>query len=283
MSDQTNGPTPATDGVRLLDGLVYAETLGFRPLRLDLYLPPATDAGPVPLVVFVHGGGWVRGDRKVLTPTFVEWRPSPFELLAAEGFAVASVDYRLSGEARFPAQLEDLSAAMEWLAGHAEQYGYDADRTVLWGESAGAHLAMLLVLRDDCRVRGLVDWYGPTDLGSVAGVAGAAAALSSDPEDTREARLLGAPASSVPALVRDASPITHVRPGAPPFLVVHGTADTYVPFEQSATLVQALTDAGVDVRFQVVEGADHLWMGLDDPRPVFDSAIDFVREITGPR
>ncbi|MFE7277808.1 alpha/beta hydrolase fold domain-containing protein [Streptomyces sp. NPDC057623] len=282
MNSQMNQPAPVAGGVRLLDGLVYAETLGFRPLRLDLYLPPV-DAGPVPLVVFVHGGGWVRGDRKVFTPTLLEWVPGPFERLAAEGFAVASVDYRLSGEARFPAQLEDLSAAMEWLAEHAERFGYDADRTVLWGESAGAHLAMLLVLRDGCRVRGLVDWYGPTDLRSPVVVAGAVASLSSDPEDTREARLLGAPASAVPARAREASPITHVRPGAPPFLVAHGTADKAVPFEQSAALVAALTDAGVDVRFDTVEGADHLWVGLEDLEPVFASAVDFVREMTGPR
>ena len=179
----------------------------------------------------MHGGGWLRGDRSMVSPQFASWRPGPLARLAADGFAVASVDYRLSGEARFPAQLEDVSAAVDWLTGQAAEYGFDPSRIVLWGESAGAHLAALLGLQSTgSRVRGVVDWYGPADLLALDEQVGAAGALTDDPLDSREARLLGAPVAAVPELARAASPIGHVRAGAPPFLIAHGTADRLVPF-----------------------------------------------------
>jgi acetyl esterase/lipase len=274
-------PSPADD-VRFLGGLAYAAPIGFRPLLLDLYRPAAV-ADPAPaLVVFVHGGGWVRGDRSMVSPSFAGWRPGPLARLAAEGFAVASVDYRLSGEARFPAQLEDVSAAVEWLAGRAEEYGFDAGRIVLWGESAGAHLAALLGLRSPGRrVRGVVDWYGPADLAALDVQVGAAGALTEDPLDTREARLLGAPVAEVPELARAASPISHVRAGAPPFLIAHGTADRAVPFRQSEALAAALAEAGVEVRLVAVDGAGHMWAGVADLTPLYDAVVAFAREVTG--
>ena len=274
-------PSPADD-VRFLGGLAYAAPIGFRPLLLDLYRPAAV-ADPAPaLVVFVHGGGWVRGDRSMVSPSFAGWRPGPLARLAAEGFAVASVDYRLSGEARFPAQLEDVSAAVEWLAGRAEEYGFDAGRIVLWGESAGAHLAALLGLRSPGRrVRGVVDWYGPADLAALDVQVGAAGALTEDPLDTREARLLGAPVAEVPELARAASPISHVRAGAPPFLNAHGTADRAVPFRQSEALAAALAEAGVEVRLEAVDGAGHMWAGVADLTPLYDAVVAFAREVTG--
>src|ERR1700728_4880828 len=197
---QTDSPD---DGVRFVGGLAYAAPLGFRPLLLDLYLP-AAGPDPAPLVVFLHGGGWLRGDRSMVSPSFASWQPGPLTRLAADGFAVASLDYRLSGEARFPAQLEDVSAAVDWLAGQAGRYGFDADRIVLWGESAGAHLAALLGLGSGSRVRGVVDWYGPADLIALDQQVGAAGALTDDPTDTREARLLGAAVAELPELARAA-------------------------------------------------------------------------------
>ena len=274
--------TPSPDGdVRLVGGLAYAAPIGFRPLLLDLYRP-AAGADPAPLVVFMHGGGWLRGDRSMVSPSFASWRPGPLARLAADGFAVASVDYRLSGEARFPAQLEDVSAAVDWLAGHAGQYGFDAGRIVLWGESAGAHLAALLGLRSaGTRVRGVVDWYGPADLIALDQQIGAAGALTDDPLDSREARLLGAPVGQVPELARAASPLSQVRAGAPPFLIAHGTADRMVPFRQSEALAAALAEAGADVRLEAVDGADHMWIGVADLAPLYDAVVAFAREVTG--
>jgi acetyl esterase/lipase len=271
-------PSPGDD-VRFVGGLAYAAPVGFRPLLLDLYLPGRPESAP--LVVFLHGGGWLRGDRSMVSPQFASWRPGPLARLAAAGFAVASVDYRLSGEARFPAQLEDVSAAVGWLTGRAAEYGFDAGRIVLWGESAGAHLAALLGLQSTGpRVRGVIDWYGPADLLALDEQVGAAGALTDDPLDTREARLLGAPVAEVPELARAASPVSHVRAGAPPFLIAHGTADQAVPFAQSATLAAALAEAGVGVRFEAVEGADHMWIGVDDLTPLFDAVVAFAREVT---
>ena len=275
---QTDSPD---DDVRFVGGLAYAAPLGFRPLLLDLYLP-AAGADPAPLVVFLHGGGWLRGDRAMVGPRFASWQPGPLARLAADGFAVASVDYRLSGEARFPAQLEDVSAAVDWLAGQAGRYGFDADRIVLWGESAGAHLAALLGLRSaGSRVRGVVDWYGPADLIALDEQVGAAGALTDDPLDSREARLLGAPVGQVPELARAASPLSQVRAGAPPFLIAHGTADRMVPFPQSEALAAALAEAGADVRLEAVEGADHMWIGVADLTPLYDAVVAFAREVTG--
>jgi acetyl esterase/lipase len=275
---QTDSPD---DDVRFVGGLAYAAPLGFRPLLLDLYLP-AAGPDPAPLVVFMHGGGWLRGDRSMVSPSFASWQPGPLTRLAADGFAVASVDYRLSGEARFPAQLEDVSAAVDWLAGQAGQYGFDADRIVLWGESAGAHLAALLGLRSaGSRVRGVVDWYGPADLIALDEQVGAAGALTDDPLDSREARLLGAPVGQVPELARAASPLSQVRAGAPPFLIAHGTADRMVPFAQSEALTAALAEAGADVRLEAVDGADHMWIGVADLTPLYDAVVAFAREVTG--
>lgn len=136
-------PLPTADvtptGTRLLRGVKYATPDGFRPLLLDLHLPAAHPAGgPVPVIVFLHGGGWRTGSRARFGPAFEAWQVSPFDRLAAAGFAVASIDYRLSAEAVFPAQLQDGKAALRWVREHAEALELDAERVVLWGESVAA-------------------------------------------------------------------------------------------------------------------------------------------------
>lgn len=258
----------------------YAVRQGYRPLQLDLYLPHDRSR-PAPVVLFLHGGGWRLGSRSMFCPTWSDWRPSPFQRLVAEGFAVASIDYRLSGEATFPAQLEDCSAALAWLTTRGDEAGADPTRLVVWGESAGGHLAALLGLTAPeshrGQVSGVVDWYGPADLNTLHSQAGA------DPEDldTREARLLGAPPAQAPELARVASPLTYVRPGAPPFHIAHGLADRFVPVEQSRQLAKALEAAGVATELELVPGADHMWREAPDPEAIFRRAVDFVRRVTG--
>ena len=257
----------------------YAVVPGFRPLQLDLHRPPGTAA--VPLVVFVHGGGWVSGRRSVFGPMYAGWQPSPFAEIVAAGVAVASVDYRLSGEARFPAQLDDVTAALHWLHGHAAALGLDAGRVALWGESAGGHLAALAGLTRP-GVAAVVDWYGPTDLTTFAADAAAHLAGHGDPAGSRESLLLGADAVAVPELARAASPVHRVHRDAPPFLLLHGTADGRVPVAQSRRLAAALESAGVAARLQLLDGADHLW--LDDPstaRSAFDTSLAFVLDHIG--
>jgi acetyl esterase/lipase len=261
----------------------YSAPPGFRPLELDLYTP--TD-GPAPVIVFLHGGGWWLGSRAVFVPTWHDWRPSPFHRLVGAGFAVASIDYRLAGEAVFPAQLDDAHAAVRWLRVRADELGADASRVVAWGESAGAHLAALLGLtggRSDGSsdaVVGVVDWYGAADLTTMAAQALPTAIARSDAPDSRESRLIGAPVDEAPELARRASPVHHVHRGAPPFHIAHGDADRFIAAAQSRQLADALRAAGVAVEFTEVPGADHLWMNAPDPEAIFDSAVDFARRVT---
>jgi acetyl esterase/lipase len=255
----------------------YAVVPGFRPMLLDVVRPDA--AAELPLVVFLHGGGWRVGTRSVMGPMFAGWDPSPFAELAAAGFAVASVDYRLSGEAAFPAPLDDVRVALSWLHEHAGELGLRTDRTALWGESAGGHLAALAGLTA-AGVTAVVDWYGPSDLTAIADDAAATGFSITDPgtPDSRESLLLGGPAAAHPETARAASPVAHVHAGAPPFLLWHGTADRFVPTRQSQRLADALERVGARPRLDLVEGADHMWLG--DPqaaRTAFDEAVAFLR------
>ncbi|MGW1817454.1 alpha/beta hydrolase fold domain-containing protein [Streptomyces sp. NPDC002125] len=269
-------------GVELLRGAVYAVPDGSRPLELDLWRPAGAD-GPVPVIVFVHGGGWRTGRRDDMGPRFRTWRPGPFARLVQAGFAVACVDYRLSGEARFPAQRDDLAAALSWLRLRADELAVDPSRIVLWGESAGAHLAALAALisaTPEEAVRGCVCWYGPSDLGALAEDHGG----GFDPGDptTREARLLGAAPAVDEELARAASPVTHVSAGSPAFLLLHGTDDTLVPSRQSVRLADALRAAGAPVELRLIEGAQHLWVGLPDEAVAecFEGSVAYARART---
>jgi acetyl esterase/lipase len=264
---------PGAGGIRLLLGVPYAAIPGVRPLELDLYLPPRDDVA-APVVVFLHGGGWRLGSRHAAGPAYRGADPAPFERVAQAGVAVASVDYRLSGEAVWPAQLHDAKAAVRWLRSRAAELGIDGDRIAAWGESAGGHLAELLGLtHDDPALEGgigvsgpssavvaVAAWYAPSDVRAVAGD------LGGDPLDptTREAQLLGAPAPEVPDAAAQASPVTHVSPAAPPFLLLHGRDDRFVPCVQSERLAAALEAAGADVEMHLLDGADHMWLGAPD-------------------
>ena len=278
---------PGAGGTRLHPGVAYAALPGIRPLELDLVLPPEGDA-PAPVVVFLHGGGWRVGSRHTAGPMYQDFSPSPFERVAQSGIAVAGVDYRLSGEATWPAQLHDAKAAVRWLRARAGELGVDPDRVAAWGESSGGHLAELLGLTGDdaalegdvgivgpsSRVSSVVAWYAPSDVAAVA------TDLGADPADpsTREALLLGAPAPSVPDLAAQASPITHVTPDAPPFLLLHGDADGIIPSVQSERFYTTLVEAGVDVELDLYEDADHMWMGSPEAaQKALDRTVDELR------
>ena len=281
-------PFPGAGGTRLLRGVPYAAIAGIRPLELDLYLP--AEAGTaVPLAVFLHGGGWRMGSRQALGPSYAGVSPHPFEVVAQAGIAVASVDYRLSGEAVWPAQLHDAKAAVRWLRERAGELGVDPDRIASWGESAGGHLAELLGLTPDdaalegevgvtgpsSRVAAVAAWYAPSDL------VGFTTDLGTDPTDrgTREAQLLGAPAAEVPDRAAQASPVSHASPAAPPFLLLHGRADRFVPCVQSERMAERLPD----VELHTYDGADHMWLGAPDAATdALDRTVAFLRRhLTG--
>ena len=260
-----------TPHVRRVPDIRYGEVPGYRPLELDLYLMESD--GLLPVIVYVHGGGWRRGSRREPLPVL---GADFYDTLAAQGFAVAAVDYRLSGEARFPAPLEDVAAAVGWVRDNATRYGLDAGRVFLWGDSAGGHLALLAALTGS-KVQAVVAWFPVTDLaGMPSDVADAGGSPDAGP-DSREAQLLGAPARSLPDLARQASPLTYASAGAPPILLMHGDADDMVPAAQSARLADALRAAGATVELDLVPGATHLWKGARDVAAIVRRSIEFLR------
>ncbi|MEU9645609.1 alpha/beta hydrolase [Streptomyces sp. NPDC048188] len=265
-------------GTRVLRGVPFAERVGSRPLELDLWLPGDTGRGPLPLVLFVHGGAWLRGRRDDMGMLTRDWDPGPFARIAAAGLAVACADYRLSGEAPFPAPVEDLRAALRWLGLRARELHLDLDRTVVWGESAGGHLASLLALTrtEPAPVAGVV-WYGPADLTAARG--------PFDPHSptTPEALLLGGPPATSPDRAREASPLAHAHRGAPPLLLFHGEEDSMVACSHSRDLAARLDGLGAPVRLRTVPGADHGWYGLSGAQveALFDESLRFVVRATG--
>jgi acetyl esterase/lipase len=224
---------------------------------LDLYLPPG--AGPAPLIVWIHGGAFRIGSKEDRIP---------FEMLE-QGYTIASLNYRLSQHARFPAQIEDCKAAVRWLRAHADTYGLDSSHFASWGESAGGHLAAMLGtaghersfevgehLEYSSRVQAVLDFFGPTDFLQMDAHR-LPEGLVHDTADSPESELVGGPIQERPAEVSRANPVTYVTADVPPFLIVHGDRDPLVPYHQSKLLADALKAAGVPVTFYTVVGAGH--------------------------
>jgi acetyl esterase/lipase len=265
----------APDGVKVLRDLEYVPE-GHERQKLDLYLPEKSDA-PLPVVVWVHGGGWRQGDKSNCPAVF----------LTARGYAVASVGYRLSQDAVFPAQIEDCKTAIRWLRANAGKYNLDPDHVGAWGGSAGGHLVALLGTAEDVkelegkgnldqssRVQCVVDWFGPTDLGAFGPRA--------DGEKSPVRLLLGGPPSEQKEKAALASPVTHVHKGGPPFLIMQGDKDPLVPPAQSKALAEALKEAGVPVTLVMLEGAGHggKEFGSDESRK---QIVDFFDEHLKPK
>ena len=237
---------PLPPGVRQIADCQYVEN-GHARHRLDLYLPEQI-AGPLPVILWVHGGGWITGDKA----------GGPAIQFATKGFAVASINYRYSQHAIFPAQLHDCKAAVRWLRAHAATYGFDASHIGAWGASAGGHLVAMLGLTagneslegnlgnndQSSAVQAVVDWFGPTDF------------LTLGPRETRT-QFLGGDALEHPEKANAASPIRFISPQAPPFYVAHGDEDPLVGYTQSTTFVEALERAGVETTFVTIAGGRH--------------------------
>jgi acetyl esterase/lipase len=258
--------------------IVVNEVPGFRPLTLDLVVP-VDGAHPVPVLVWVHGGPWLFGSPK--QPA--EWlmQADPFTAAIRAGFAVASAQYRLSGEAAFPAQLDDVKAAVRWLRRHGDTVGVDRERIGVWGESAGGHLAALVALtgddQDDSGVQAAVCWYAPSNLLTMQAQAHPSGTIDHDAADSPESLLIGAPLADNPEVGRAASPITYVTDQAPPMLLIHGDQDLVVPVGQSEELAAALTAVGAEVELSVVPGADHCFVGVPLEPLIRDSLAFFTR------
>lgn len=239
-------------------GIIFAEVDG-HPLRLNVVWPQDEAHTPRPIVIWIHGGGWREGRHT----DGLEWWCCP--AMAAAGFVAVSVEYRLSGEARYPAQIHDVKAAIRWVRANAARFDGDPDRIGLWGHSAGGHLAALAGLTGDgAEFEGEV---GPAEVSSrVQAVVAASAgtdfsqrAFVMDPEASPYIfDLFAGVGPDQQELMRLASPVNHASADAPPFLIIHGDADPLVPVEQGDRLIRALQAVGAPVAYERLAGADHI-------------------------
>jgi acetyl esterase/lipase len=271
--------------------LTYSSLSGYRPLILDLY-KPARSGPSLPLVIYLHGGGWQGGHTRH-SGAFEDW-PGVLASIAARGYVVASVEYRLSGEAAFPAAVQDVKAAIRWLRTHATEFGIDKARAVVWGGSAGGQLAALVgascgagaleplsaaanqrpepgrmdkpasqsqpaaAVESDC-VQGVVTWYGIFDL--------------SAPRGDAEYRYLGCAAGTCSAAtLAAAGAMSYVDPKDPPVLMIHGVNDHTVPIAQSRSYLAALRAKGVKGELVEIPGVDHSFIG-ESPEATRDASL----------
>lgn len=303
-ADKRGAPT-ALDGARVAfsgavtayAGLTYAQPKGYRPLTLDLYRPGS--AGPHPVIVVIHGGGWIFGSPR-RTAAFADW-PATLARIAAEGYVVAAVSYRFGGEAPFPAALQDVKSAVRWLRVHAADYGIDSARFVTWGDSAGGQLSAMMATtcgvaalepaaggwgadmhptkaaQSDC-VQGAVTWYGAYDFTRPIG---GPLPIERHPYFACRAK----PCEREKLVAPSAA--AYVDANDPPILLVHGTADASAPFAQSEHFLSVLKAAGVTARLVPIAGADHGWIGKTPAatermsREALAASVDFTREVVG--
>lgn len=258
------GTQPMPEGVKLEADIPYAGTDNPRQ-RLDMLLPETPKGGKLPVVVFIHGGGWQNGDK-------TGGRRQVSDLVASGEFAGVSVGYRLTDQAQFPEQAYDCKAAIRWIRANAEKYGLDPDKIAVWGSSAGGHLVSLLGTSGDVRelegdlgpnkgvssrVGCVVNFYGPSELLTMGAQSQPGGRLSHDAPDSPEAKLVGGALQENKEKAKAASPITYVSKDDPPFLNVHGDADPVVPYAQSEALHAALKKVGVSSTLVTVQGGGH--------------------------
>jgi acetyl esterase/lipase len=235
-------PTPFKD-------LVYRNASG-KDLHLDVYQNAAAPV-PAPVLVYFHGGAWIRGEKPASYGGFRAW--------LAAGFSVVTVEYRLTGDATAPAAVQDVRCSLAWVKANAHTYNFDPSRVVPYGTSAGGHLALMAGMlppgndidppdcRDQPRVVAILDFYGPYHLDP---------ALPGAFTSPSTAKWIG-PAADVTAMEHKMSPATYVRKGQPPVFIAHGDADPTVPYLASQTLKQDLDKAGVPNEFITVPGGHH--------------------------
>ncbi len=240
--------------------IAYGPHLDNEANLLDLWLPEEAESAHskalYPVIVFIHGGAWDSGDKSFM----------PFQLpFNNRGYAVASINYRLTREAPYPAQIEDCKIAISWLRSHAKVFKLDPDHIAVWGISSGGYLAALLGTTSDTEehqwespanissaVQAVCDWCGPTDLTTIAQQAGTNYVLSHSIR-----RLLGGTPEEKPDMAKEASPVSYVHKGCPPFLIMHGQNDTIVPVEQSKELASRLKSVRANCVLELIPHANH--------------------------
>ena len=256
-------PPVLPEGVRMERDLAYIPD-GDEAQRLDLYLPEVTPATPLPLIVHIHGGGWMGGNKY----------PCPVVGMVKLGYVVASVEYRFSQKAKFPAQIQDCQAAIRWLRANAVKYQINPEKVGVVGGSAGGHLSALVGTAGGSgifpaiggneeqfdRVQAVCDIFGPADFTTVAEQAAADPnvkyVFTFNSTNDPYSQLIGVPLETTEKS-RAASPVTYLSEDDPPVLILHGTHDTLVPYAQSVQFADALREKGVSVWLQTLHGAGH--------------------------
>ena len=255
-------PSPGQVQARLPKGTIIHGNIPYnndtlKKHLLDIYLPADTK-GKLPLVVFIHGGGWIGNDKYA----DMGYMPNTVTAMLNNGMAVASIDYRFAMQAVFPAILQDCNKAVSFLYDNADKYSLDKSRIALMGFSAGGHLASLMGTSQNNKVRNfyfsntyrpfqykaVVDFYGPTDLVLLPG---------NEDEKSPEGLLIGAAPLLRPDLAKAASPITYIDKNDPPFLIYHGEKDSIVSNKQSKLFSAWLNYYGVKNELTIVKDAPH--------------------------
>ncbi|MES2738728.1 MAG: alpha/beta hydrolase fold domain-containing protein [Verrucomicrobiota bacterium] len=259
----TPGQRPLPAGVEAKLDLAYAETDNPRQ-KLDLYLPKLRKTEkPLPVIVFIHGGGWRGGDKAGGIGNVGRY-------VASGEYAGVSVGYRLTNEAQWPAQIHDCKAAIRWVKAHAAEHGLDASKIAVWGASAGGHLVSMLGtsgdvkelegtlgkhLDQDSKITCVVNFFGPENFLTM--VRQPSTIDRTQGKDYPEALLLGGPVPEREAVAKEASPVTHVSAGDAAFFTAHGTKDPLVPYAQGEEIHAALTKAGVPSILQEMTDGGH--------------------------
>ncbi|WP_189621799.1 alpha/beta hydrolase [Novosphingobium colocasiae] len=268
-----NGVTATTD-------IAFSAIPGFRPLLLDLYR--GAGSGPRPLVIYVHGGGWMIGHRRAPMIRNQDFTKVLADL-SARGYVVASISYRFSKEAPFPAAQDDVRTAIRFLRANANKYGIDTSRVGIWGASAGAQLAVMEAVncgkpasgedqtnltQTDC-VTAAVGWYGPYDFRTWP------AKYAPGPRNVYLDCPIGACSDERLAAV---SAITYINPKDPPILLITGTEDNTVPDSQSREMAAALQAIDAPVQLEIIPGVGHGWKSPDEAKTI--AAMDHAAEVT---
>ena len=269
------GPSLARAEARLLTDIQYGRADG-ESLRLDASVPEG--AGPFPIAILVHGGGWSAGDKRGTDKPGSSADISPwFKPLTAAGFTWFSINYRLAPAHRWPACFEDVQTAIRWVKAHAAKYHGDPRRIALFGHSAGGHLVCLaaVLAQEDTRVQAVVGFAPVTDfeqeLPMRGGLSTSLQGLHGRPKEVTPEAL---------ALLRETSPISHVKPGLPPFLLLHGDADKTVPYQQSLNFQARLKANGVTCDLITIAGAPHRLTEWSQFDPTYsDRMVAWLRKV----